>query len=866
MVELIHFNQDETVEGDDLQERFGLRGRNMVQLADLKTPIAPGFLIDSQQLASGALEEQLNIQSLESAVKKIEHQTGKTFNAPDRPLLFKVVISPSIQIGSIRSVHTVGISDAAAQGFAKYCGEEFAYHEYRRFMEEVSTRYLGKKMTDFTSLSQANPKASHKEICSLYRQKVVPDFPQNGYEQLRTVLTAMAHQYKEDPMNEDIEAGLLVQMMVYGNFGENSYNGSFYTRDIVTGDSRLSGYFGHNEFDTPQDQAQDITKMKPEYLRQLQQVATLLEEKYLDIRQIKFVIEDNVVWMVEQNPVDAKSTQAEVRTLLDLYKKGLVGKDKVTRTIPPTQLQDLLHPVIDHATTQGMVKITGGLAGSPGAAVGRVCFSTPKLLAEFRRCSLAGLNSDLILIMPHTDAEDVEAIELGRAVVASVGGYASHAPVVARSLRKPCLLFEDIEFKDDYALVGGNRVNELDTVSLEVPTYTDPTIWVGKAELVFPDTSTNGLEDYIGAIGEASDKFAVLGSASNESEIEVAFRLGAQGIGLFPIDEAMMRPKPLAAFREALLMSDAKKREAALKTFTKELEQELTGIFKLVGERKMAVRLLNGPLTNFLPHDPEEAKSVYKALAKKHGELGEEELTSRASQMRNVNPMMGLRGSRIGISYPDVYEAHVEAILRAAYAASNKGASKVDLDLIIPGVMADAEVRFIRHGRSIESARIPGIGGVQSELMKEWGLKEFPFEVRIGAMIELPAASLMAGHMAKQSDYFSIDTNMLTQTTNGISQDDVNTFLPAFNQYDILKDNPFQILSTPVKELITATAHFGKMTRPDIQIGLSGDHASDPVNIEFAFRTKLNFVTCTPYGVPIAKLAVAQYLLNKGGA
>ena len=865
MVDLIHFNQDETVEGDDLQERFGLRGRNMVQLAALKTPIAPGFLIDSASVASGGLEEQMTIGNLEAAVKKIESQTGKTFNAPPRPMLFKVVVSASIQIGSIRSVHTIGINDDVAKGFAKYCGEDFAYHEYRHFMEAVSTRFLGKKLQDFTALSEANPKASHKDICTLYRSKVVPDFPQNGYEQLRLVLTSMARQYQEDPMNEDIEAALLVQMMVYGNFGEDSYNGSYYTRDIVTGESRLSGFFGHNEFDTLPEAAEDIAKMKPQYLKQLQQVATLLEEKYLDIRQIKFVVEDGVVWMVEQNPVDAKSTQAEVRTLLDLHNKGLVTKEKVTRTIPPTQLQDLLHPVIDHKTTEGMAKINGGLAGSPGAAVGRVCFSTPTLLAEYRRTSLAGLNSDLVLIMPHTDAEDVEAIELGRAVIASVGGYASHAAVVARSLRKPCLLFEDIQFHGGYATIGGHRVNELDTISLEVPTYTAPTIWVGNAQLVFPDTLTNGLEDYINALGEATKDFSVLGSASNEQEVQIAFRLGAQGIGVYPIDVAMMRPKPLAAFREALLMSDHKKRSAALSTFQKELEQELMGVFKLVGDRKMTFRLLNGPLTNFMPHDPDEAKAFYKALAKKHPDLSEAELTSRASQMRNVNPMMGLRGSRIGISYPELYAAHVAAILRAAYAASGNGASAVDLDLLIPGAMSDAEVRFIRHGRSIESTVIPGIGGVQDQLVKEWGLKEFPFNVRIGAVIELPAASLMAGHMAKQSDYFSIDTNMLTQTTSGISQDDVNTFLPAFNQYDILKDNPFQILSTPVKELITATAHFGKMTRPDIQIGLSGDHASDPVNIEFAFRTKLNFVTCTPYGVPIAKLAVAQYLLGKGG-
>jgi pyruvate,orthophosphate dikinase len=330
------------------------------------------------------------------------------------------------------------------------------------------------------------------------------------------------------------------------------------------------------------------------------------------------------------------------------------------------------------------------------------------------------------------------------------------------------------------------------------------------------------------------------------------------------VDEAMMQPKPLGAFREALLLSDPKKRAEALKLFERELEQQLLPVFKIVGERKICIRMLNGPLTNFLPHDPEEVKSVYKALAKKHG-VSEEDIASRASQMRNVNPMMGLRGSRIGIAYPDLYEAQTAAVLRAAYVASDSGKRRVDLDLVVPGAMADAEMRFIRHGRSIESTVIPGIAGVQKLLCQEWGLAEFPFPLRVGAVIELPAASLMAGHMAKQSDFFTIDIGMLTQTTNGISQDDVNTFLPSFSQYDILKDNPFQILSMPVKELINATAHFGKLVRPDIQIGLSGDHASDPLNIEYAFRTKLNSVTCGPYGVPIAKLAVAQYLLSRDG-
>ena len=863
MVELFHFNQDEYIEGENLQERFGLRGRNMVQLAQLKTPIAPGFLIESESIISGDLEQALTRETLMAAVEKIQNQTGKTFAAPERPLLFKTVISPSIQIGTIRSVHTIGINDEVTKGFAKFCGEDFAYHEYRHFLEQIGTRFLGKKMSEFEDVAKA--KASHQEICALYREKVVPDFPQDGYDQLKMVLTSMASQYLEDPMNEDIEAGLMVQVMVYGNFGENSYNGAYYTRDIVSGESKLSGFFGHNEFDTLPDQAEDIFKLKPEYLQQLQKISGQLEEKFLDIRQVKFVIEDSLVWVVEQNPVDAKSTQAEIRTLLDLFAKGLIDRNKLISSVPPNQLQDLLHPIIDHKTTKGMPKIVGGMAGSPGASVGRVCFSTPALLSEYRRCSLAGLNSNLILMMAHTDSEDVESIELGQAVIASVGGYASHAPVVSRSLRKPCLLFEDIEFHDGYALVEGNRVNEFDTISLEVPTYTDPTIWVGEAQLVFPDTATNGLQEFVEMLGEVSADFSVFSTAESESDVEMALRLGAKGIGLMKVDTIMMREKPLAAFQEAILMADPQKRAKALKTFEKELEKEFASLFEPVGDRTVIIQLLNGPLTEFLPHEPEQQRELFKSLAKKHPEMSEEDLANRASQMGNLNPMMGLRGSRIGITYPDLYESLVAAVLRGVFGASKKTGTFPEVHLLVPGVMSDAEMRFIRHGRSIESTVIPGIGGVCEMVAKEMNLKELPFKLQVGAVIEFPAAALMAGHMAKQSDFFSIDTNMLTQTTNGMSQADLNTFLPAFNQYDILKDNPFQILSTPVKELINATSHFGKMTRPDILIGLCGDHASDPGNIEFAFRSRVNFVTCNPNGVPIAKLAVAQYLMNKGG-
>lgn len=860
MVDLIHFNQNEFTGGDDLQERVGLRGRNMLELAQLKLPIAPGLLLESKDMVNG-LKEKLTVDDIKKTVEKIESLTGKTFGGKSQPLLFKVVVSPSIQIGSIRSVHAVGLNDESAEGFASAVGEEFAYGEYKILLEELGTRFLGKKKADFTAVKDEDPRASNKEICKKFREKVVPEFPQDACEQLRLVLAEMSFQYLDDPMNEGIEAGLMVQMMVYGNYGENSYNGKCYSRDIVTGKGDLNGYFGHNEFDTPDSKAERIAKLADKYLAELKDAAGKLEEKFLDIRQIKFVIEEGKFWLVEQDPVDGKSTQAEVQTLLDLNSKGLITDKKLISSIPPAQLRDLLHPIINHETTREMPKVVGGIAGSPGAAVGRVAFNTKTLLSEYKRCTLMGIDSSLILIMPHTDAEDVEAIELGVGVVASVGGYASHAPVVSRSLRKPCLLYSDIEYHEGYIIMGGQRINELDTISMEVPTYTDPTVWVGKADLVPPDTAENGLEKFMAAVSKVECDLKVYGIAQNTKDISTALRLGAEGIGMFALDVLLKSPQTLETFREALLVGDPESRAKALGSVEELLGKDLVEIFKLVEGKKIGFRLLDDPLNEFLPHEPEEQKTTFANLAKKYPNTLAEEFQTRASQLRNINPTMGLRGARIAISYPDLYQMQVSAIFKAVQKHLDQGGKPVDLDLMVPAVMGDAEMRFIRHGRNIESTTIRGVHAIERDVFKTNGKP--PFSYRVGASIELPAAALSAGHISKQSDYFSIDINMLTQTTNGMSTEDINLFLPSYTQYDILKDNPFQILSLPVKELIDTAVHFGKMTRPDLKIGLCGDNASDPANMDFAHKSALNFVTCTPYGVPIAKLAAVQQVLNK---
>jgi pyruvate,orthophosphate dikinase len=380
--------------------------------------------------------------------------------------------------------------------------------------------------------------------------------------------------------------------------------------------------------------------------------------------------------------------------------------------------------------------------------------------------------------------------------------------------------------------------------------------------LVYPDTATNGLEDFIGALSGVTAAFKVYGKAMTVNDIKVAMRLGAEGIGLFPCDTLLKNPGTVTHFREALLLSEPEARQTALKQTRTAMQADVLEIFKTLEGKKIVFRLLESPLTDFLPHSPEEMETLLKDLTKRYKQTRKEELISRASQLRNVNPMLGLRGSRIAISYPDLYEAQIAAIFAAGCEHTRSG-GQVNLELMIPAVMTDSEMRFIRNGRNIESTTIKGVRTVDQEVAKEFGLKELPFTYLVGSVIELPAAALMAGHMAKQSDFFGIDTDMLTQTTNGMSKDDVNMFLPSYTQYDILKDDPFQILSMPVKELIGATVHFGKITRPDMQIGMLGEHASDPVNITFALNTNLNFVTCSPYGVPIAKLAVAQHVLKQ---
>ena len=859
-----HVNQHACPEGGGLNERFGLRGLNLIHLARLRAPIAPAFMVESSSLGR---QPPVDRYALRDAMVEIETASECSFNDAEKPLLLKVLISPSILVRSVDSIHAIGLHEGVLTGFARQCGEAFAYQEYQLLIRNFAMRFLEIPQRHFEALDAAHTGLSAAERCRLYAESV--DFPQDGYQQLEVAIRGLCRAYYDDPMNEGIEAGLVVQKMAYGNSGNASCSGDFYTRDPVRGQSGLNGCFVPNSFAMPAEadpeKREAIASLPLLHLEALKKVAEDLEACFLDIRHVRFVVEQDRLWLLAQDPARQRSTQAELKMLLDLYQRRVLSSEALTRRILPAQLLDLLLPVVDPRSVENLKEIRGGIAGSPGAATGKAVFSTRTLLEHHHRALLAGYKENLILLMPHTEAEDVEAIELGVGVIASEGDYASHAPVVARSLRKPCLLYASIRFHDTHVEIDGHRVNEFDELTLSVSSHgEDNAIWLGAAELRYPDTAENGVERFMQGVDSLELPLRILGQIETPGDIKKALRLGAGGIGMFPCDQLLSLPEIQLRFQEVLLVHDAAKRDVLRRELETLLEAQFRRVFEEAEGKSIWIQLLRGPLSHFMPHRQSEIEAVQQHFQKHHPEISVERLEQQMQQFRALNPILGLCGCRIAVSYPYIYELFTTAILRAAYALHSEQQQAPHFSLVVPTVMTDAEMRFVRYGRRIEGKAIRGIQGVERDLLRTWGLERLPFTYPIGVRIETPAAMLGAGHIAKQSDFLCIDTDMLTQTTNGLSFDDLSSFLPAYSEFDILKEDPFDIISAPVKNLIDIAKNFGRMTRPDIEIGLLGRHLGNAENVTYAIDEGLDFVCCDVYRIPVAKLAAARRLASEG--
>jgi pyruvate,orthophosphate dikinase len=650
---------------------------------------------------------------------------------------------------------------------------------------------------------------------------------------------------------------------VYGNYGENSSSGYYFSRNVVTGEKKLQGEFFQDKFNEIGAVGKNIDQINPDHYRELDSIARTLEDKFKEIRQVRFVVEDGNLWLIEQRLVEQKSTQADIKLLLDLAERKVVDKAYVIKAIDPPRLNEILHPIIDSGSVEGFKSWSGGIPGAPGAAIGKVYFSTNALL-EARKLALQKGESNplLILVLVSSFAEDVKAIEVSTGVLTAEGGYSAHASVVARQYGKVSLVAPALKIRGKKAALGDLAFAEGDFITISVPYYGEASVYLGTAKLIEPDPKESGLLDFIRLSKSFLKKFYVRANAETPRDAELALSFGAEGIGLCRTEHMFFKAERINVFREMILSSNEAEREKALSKLQRMQENDFYGILKVMAGKEVTIRLLDAPLHEFMPHNDDELAAYIAHIEKtRKTKVSKSEMHASIEALHEFNPMLGHRGCRIAVSYPGIYAMQLRAVFDAVCKLRDEGVD-VHPEIMAPVIMNASELKLIAYGKKIEGSSYAGIADIEESLREEKGVKPIPY--KIGAMIELPAAALSAGDIAKYGRFFSFGTNDLTQTTLGISRDDFTAFMPDYTLFDLLQGNPFSTLDPRVKELIALAVQRGRITRPDLVCGLCGEHGANPENVRFCMDAGLDYISCSPYSAPIALLAVAQAEIARG--
>ncbi len=855
MPDIYPFSQKGCTTDEAVWERSGKRGKRAFELAALNMPIVPGFVTDSK--LTGRMDNMDVKTMVTQGLAEIENGIGRKYGAAENPLLLKLVVSSNLALPIYPTVFNVGLSPVTIPGFAKMIGERAAWFEYCYLIRTAGTKLFDIPAAKFDEIEKKHPatvegtQAVAMEMIQLVGKDKIPDDP---VDQLVAILKSASTSNFDKDLEQDDQPAFIVQGMVFGNIGEGSCVGMYFTRDIISGEGKLSGSYLMNSY-TLDKKGEDIARLDTHYLDELTKIGKTVERKFRELREVKFIVEAKKLWLINQTAVDGKSTQSHVKTLLDLLKSGDVKEEYVVNQIPPGQLATLLHPIVDPASLRDVPVITGGLGGSPGAAVGKVYFSADRLMEAHREAIQKGDDTRLILCVVSSFAEDVKAIEVGQGVIAVEGGYSSHAPVVARSMGKVAILNNQMKVTGTQFELNGHVVKEGQYVTLDVPVYKPPMIALGKADLINPDITSNGLVELIDVVKRfVKPDFVVRANGDLGRDARVAKMMGAYGIGLCRTEHMFFQGDRIHRFREMILAKNYEERVRALNDLRPLQRDDFYDLFKTMAPHPVTIRLLDAPLHEFLPRSAPVLDEYLEYLKRKGVSFNKAEIEGRIELMHEFNPMLGHRGCRVAITYPEIYEMQVRGIFEAAARLKKEGIETVP-EIMIPIVMNPSELTFIKNGKKIEGKTIKGIRDVAAEVFQAEGVE---LHYKVGTMIELPAAALLSDQLARYAEFFSFGTNDLTQTTFGLSRDDVTSFFPAYTEFDILANNPFQVLGDPVKELVRMSADRGRLTRPDIKLGLCGEHGADPTNIEFCKDAGLQYVSCSPYSVPIALLAVAQ--------
>jgi pyruvate,orthophosphate dikinase len=883
----IHFfSQKDTIPATIPPERLGIRGRQAGEFAELGFPILPGIILDTE-IASELKPEALG-KDLTPLLERCAGIVGKKYGDPQNPMLLKIVISSNLAVTTFPALHNFGLVKPLIDGFTAWVGKDFALNELLFLIrgmlklegrikelegntglwEEINARLavldrtLGIQGPSNEHGGKGKPLAPDKDAAKSgleYMDRYAPYLPAGFFDraedQLFLALGEISRMLSKDDQNDN-DTALLIAPMVYGNYGKDSASGDYFSRDPVSGEKKLQGRFFRGKFNETGTVGQDINKIDPVYLEELQNIAWTLEEKFRDLRRIRFTVENGKLWLIEQRPAEQKSTQADIKLLLDLAGRKVVDAAYVVKAIDPLRINEILHPLVDPAGVKELKSWRGGIAGAPGAAIGQVYFSTRTLLEARKNALQKGRDTRFILALVSSFAEDVKAIEVSAGVLTAEGGYAAHASVVARQYGKVSLVAPELQFRGEKAVLGDLAFSEGDYLTIDVPFYGQSTVYQGMARLIEPNPQESGLPDLIALAKGFLKKIQIRVNAETPRDAALALSFGAEGIGLCRTEHMFFKAGRINLFRNMLLLNSDKERAKALERLLAMQRDDFYGIFKVMAGKEVTIRLLDSPLHEFMPHSEDEMASYLEHAGKgKKDKPSGAEILARIEALHEFNPMLGHRGCRIAVSYPEIYAMQIRAIFEAAYKLRSE---KVDvlLEIMVPVVMNASELKLIAYGKKIEGDRYQGIVDIEENLRA--GKKVPPISYRIGTMVELPAAALGAGEIARYAGFFSFGTNDLTQTTLGISRDDFTSFMADYTRFDLIMGNPFSTLDPRVKDIILIAVERGRITRPDLVCGLCGEHGANPENMRFCMDAGLDYISCSPYSVPIALLAAAQ--------
>ncbi len=857
------------------KEILGGKGSNLAEMTSIGLPVPPGFTITTEccdayytsgsQLPAGLMDEVV------ANVATLETELGKTFGDDTNPLLVSVRSGAAVSMpGMMNTILNLGLNDVSTAGLANATSNErFAYDAYRRLINMFGDVVMGVEHEHFEEAFDAIkseysvaedtdvPADGLKKLCesykAVYKKHTGEDFPQSPLEQLEKAIEAVfkswmtnkAVKYREiEGIRGLLGTAVNCQSMVYGNMGDDSGTGVAFTRNPNTGENKFFGEFLINAqgedvvagIRTPQPTEQ-MSDWNAEVFNQLMEIKHTLENHYKEMQDIEFTIEKGTLFML-QTRSGKRTGMAAVRIACELVSEGLIDEQEAVLRVPAGDLTQLLLPSFSASAWDGAEKIAKGLPASPGAAVGTLAFTAED--AKER----ADKGEKVILVRKETSPEDVDGMHAAAGILTSTGGMTSHAAVVARGWGRCCVAGASevkIDLASKTAEISGKTYGEGDVLSIN---GTSGEVAAGSIE-----TQPARLGGDFGKLMEWADKYRTLKVRTNADSPEDSQRareFGAQGIGLCRTEHMFFGGDRTLAIREMILAKDEEARRAALAKLLPFQREDFSGIFTAMNGLPVTIRLLDPPLHEFVPHD----EKGQQELAAEVG-VDAAEIASRVESLHEFNPMLGHRGCRLSITYPEILEMQVTAIVEAAIECTAKGVDAKP-EIMIPLVGTEAELKTLREKTEETIAKVKADKGVEGDL-----------DILIGTMIEVPRAALTADEVAQQADFFSFGTNDLTQMTFGYSRDDVNSFLPDYLSQEILLVDPFQSLdATGVGQLVDMAVKKGRGVKGDIKLGICGEHGGDPASISFCHAVGLDYVSCSPFRVPIARLAAAQAALR----